>query len=150
VLAAPLLVIGGASLASSQVPPTNAGVAHVAVSLPTVLAAVVNPSTPKLNLAQQTSDTYHFINVSALLTTADGMPLAGEHVVFTTDSSVAPGGIICEATTTVRGNARCDSDVTLPVIEFNKQPVQFIATFAGDGSLQPSTMSGDLAVVGDG
>lgn len=147
-LAVPSLLAGSAYLASNDVPVTYAGVVHFDVSIPTRLTVTNDEgNNATVNLAQSAhvQDSYHFAHVAAHLTTADGSDLGGETVTFTTDTSRSGAGVICQATSDDKGIAKCPNNTKIATTEFSGVPTTFVATFAGDGSLQSSTASGELS-----
>lgn len=149
VLAVPVALAGTAYLASNVVPVTHAGVSQVTVSISTTLTFVDPDEKAKVDVAQSGKelDSYHFINVAAQLSAADDSPVAGETITFTTDTSKASAGVICQDTTDADGIARCPNDTKIPTSEFSGTPTKFVATFAGDGALAASTVSGDLRLL---
>lgn len=136
-----LSVVGTACLAANVVPVTYAGTTTVSVAAPTMLTPTTSA---KINVAQEDAHTYyHFINVSAVLTTG-GVPLVDQSVTFTTN-----GGNICVATTDADGEADCPSDTKVDTDEFvGDTPATFTATFVGHDGLATATATGALRPVG--
>jgi len=137
---APLVVVGSACLAANVVPVTYAGTTTVAVTVPTALTP---GDDAKVDVAQEDKhDYFHFINVSAVLTT-QGLPLVGQQVTFS-----AAGGTICVAMTDHSGRADCPSDTKVDADSFTETPTTFTASFVGHDGLATSTASAALRSVG--
>jgi hypothetical protein len=148
VAALPLVAAGSALLASNDVPQSSLGELQVAAT-PGTRTALTLADDATVNVAQagKVQHEYHFLHVSAILTSGGG-PVVGQTVTFTTDTSMSGVGVICTDTTDNTGKASCADDTKVDSGEFSGDPTQAIATFDGTAVLQSATATVPLRTVG--
>jgi hypothetical protein len=124
-LAVPVAAIGVVYLAASDVPPTNAGVAALPVSVSTTLDAAAATVSPDA--------TSGYDVVMSATMTGQGLPVVGQTIVF------AAGGQTCSASTDALGTASCGVD------NLAAAPTSYSATFAGNGAFAATSAAGSVS-----